>query len=73
MCRCVLIPRENVAGDESGVNLGEVDDRMIRRSCGMFRLKIYAHSVEDSMQHIRGDCVRMGCRVKFESFSIWEG
>ncbi len=33
MCKCVM-SRESVAGDRSGVDLGEVDVRMIRRSCG---------------------------------------
>jgi hypothetical protein len=36
------MPRESVAGDGSGVNLGEDDVRTIRISCGMLRLKINA-------------------------------
>jgi hypothetical protein len=36
------MPRENVADDESGVNLGEDDVRMIRISYGVLRLNINA-------------------------------
>jgi uncharacterized membrane protein len=36
------MPQVIFAGDGLGVNLGEDDVRMIRISCGMFRLKINA-------------------------------
>ncbi len=36
------MPQESIAGDGSGVNLGEYDVRTIRISCGMLRLKINA-------------------------------
>ncbi len=36
------MPQESIAGDGSGVNLGEDDVRMIRISCGMLWLKINA-------------------------------
>ncbi len=49
MCSCVLMPRESVAGDGSGVNLGEVDVQTIRRSYGILRLKSNACGGEDSI------------------------
>nr|ABA99804.1 hypothetical protein LOC_Os12g40990 [Oryza sativa Japonica Group] len=36
----VLMPRESIAGDGSGVNLREDDTWMIRISCEMLRLKV---------------------------------
>lgn len=56
MCRCVLIPRESVVGNKLGVNLGEYNDRMIKRTYKMLRLKNIAHGDEDSMWQTREDC-----------------
>lgn len=58
------MPRESVAGDGLGVNLGEGDVWTIKRTMHMI--------CEDSLWYMMGDCVRMENGVKLERLQIWE-
>ena len=58
------MPRESIAGDRSGVNLGEDGVWTIRISCGMLRVKImWFVKIPYGIQWRY--CVRMGCGVEF--------
>lgn len=47
------MPRKNIGGDGLKADLGDVNVRMIRRSCGMLRLNNNTRGCEDSIRHTR--------------------
>lgn len=66
ICRCVLIPRESIAGDRLGGNLREDGIQMIRnKSCSILRLNNKINMVVKISCVIQEGRVHVECRVEF--------